>query len=49
VSVGLCFLMLPSMILLRMYVGDGYTVCSVYQMLMRQKMHNLDELLDAVT
>jgi len=29
-------------------VGDGYTVCGVYQMLMRQEMHDHDNMLDAV-
>jgi hypothetical protein len=29
-------------------VGDGYTVCGVYQMLMRQEMHSYNEALGAV-
>ena len=29
-------------------VGDGYTVRGVYQMLIRQEMHNRDELVDPV-
>ena len=28
--------------------GDGYTVCGVYQMLMRQDMHGHDDILDVV-
>jgi len=29
-------------------VGDGYTVHGVYQMLMRQEMHNFDALSEGV-
>jgi hypothetical protein len=32
----------------RRNVGDGYTVCSLYQILVRQEMHNRDELFDAI-
>ena len=34
--------------LCRPNAGDGYIVCGVYQILMRQEMHDHDDILDAV-
>jgi hypothetical protein len=33
---------------MRPSVGDGYTVCGVYQMLMRQEIHNANAAATAV-